>query len=130
MKGIVLGLCQWKDDLLWYQGMIWILKEERIRKTLIAKHQDPPQAGHGGTAKTTEVINQRYYGPKIRENIKRFIKNCDTCQRTKVVRHAPNELLQSNNTPDRPHQQNVKTTPGPPRGVMVPLVLLVHLDPP
>ena len=26
------------------------------------------------------------------------------------------------------HQQNVKTTPGPPRGVMVPLVLLVHLD--
>ena len=28
------------------------------------------------------------------------------------------------------HQQNVKTTPGPPRGVMVPLVLLVHLDPP
>jgi len=28
------------------------------------------------------------------------------------------------------HQENVKTTPGPPRGVMVPLVLLVHLDPP
>jgi len=28
------------------------------------------------------------------------------------------------------HQQNVKTSPGPPRGVMVPLVLLVHLDPP
>ena len=28
------------------------------------------------------------------------------------------------------HQQNVKTTPGPPRGVMVPLVLLVHLYPP
>ena len=28
------------------------------------------------------------------------------------------------------HQQVVKTTPGPPRGVMVPLVLLVHPDPP
>jgi len=28
------------------------------------------------------------------------------------------------------HQQNVKPTPGPPRGVMVPLVLLVHPDPP
>ena len=31
------------------------------------------------------------------------------------------------------HQENVKTTPGPPRGVMVPLVplvLLVHPDPP
>jgi len=28
------------------------------------------------------------------------------------------------------HQQNVKTSPGPPREVMVPLVLLVHPDPP
>ena len=30
------------------------------------------------------------------------------------------------------HQQNVKTSPGPPRGpgVMVPLVLLAHPDPP
>jgi len=32
--------------------------------------------------------------------------------------------------PCRQHQQNVKTSPGPPRGVMVPLVLLVHPDPP
>ena len=28
------------------------------------------------------------------------------------------------------HQQNVKTSPGPPTGVMIPLVLLVHPDPP
>jgi len=28
------------------------------------------------------------------------------------------------------HQQNVKTTPGPPRGVLVRLVRLVHPDPP
>jgi len=28
------------------------------------------------------------------------------------------------------HQQNVKTSPGPPRGFMVTLVLLVHPDPP
>ena len=33
-------------------------------------------------------------------------------------------------TDDFMHQPNVKTTPGPPRGVMVPLVLLVHPDPP
>ena len=102
MKGIALGLCQWKDGLLWYQGKIWIPKDEEIRTTLIAKHHEPPQAGHGGTAKTTELISRRYYWPKIREDIKRFIKNCDTCQRTKVVRHARYGLLQSNKAPDRP----------------------------
>jgi len=102
MKGVALGLCQWKDDLLWYQGKIWIPNDEGIRTALIAKHHEPPQAGHGGTAKTTELINRRYYWPKIREDIKRFIKNCDTCQRTKVVRHSPYGLLQSNEALDRP----------------------------
>jgi len=89
MKGIALRLCQWKDGFLWYQGKIWIPNEEGIQTTLIAKHHQPSKPEHGGTAKTTELISRRYYWPKIREDIKRFIKDCDTCQRTKVVRHAP-----------------------------------------
>jgi len=101
MKGIALGLYQWKNGLLWYQGKIWIAKDERIRTSLIAKHHEPPQEGHGGTAKTTELISRRYYWLNIREDIKQFIKNCDTCQRTKVVQHAPYGLLQSNEAPDR-----------------------------
>jgi len=104
MKGIGLGLGQWKDDLLWYQGRIWILKDEGIRTTLITKHHELQQTGHGGRAKTTELISQRYYWPKIREDIKQFIIKCDTCQRTKVVRHSPYGLLQSNEAPDRPWQ--------------------------
>jgi len=102
MKGVALGLCQWKDSLLWYQGKIWIPNDEGIRTALIAKHDDPPEAGHRGTAKTTKLINRRYYWPNIREDIKRFIKNYDTCQRTKGVRHAPYGLLQSNEATDRP----------------------------
>jgi len=57
MKGIALGLCQWKDGLLSYHGKIWIPKDDGIRTTLIAKHHEPPQAGHGGTAKTTELTS-------------------------------------------------------------------------
>jgi len=34
--------------------------------------------------------------------MKRFITNCDTCQRTKVVQHAPYRLLHSEEAPDRP----------------------------
>jgi len=102
MKGIALGLSQWKASLFWYQGKIWIAKDEGIQTTLSAKHHERPQAGHGGMAKTTELISRRYYWPKIREDIKRLIKYCDTCQRSKVVRHAPYGLLQSNEAPDRP----------------------------
>jgi len=57
MKGIALGLCQWKDSLLWYPRKIWIPNEEEIQTALIARHYEPLPAGHGGTAKTTGLIN-------------------------------------------------------------------------
>jgi len=102
MKGIALGLCQWKDGLLWYQGKICIPNQEGIRTTLMAKYHEAPKAGHGGKAKTTELMNRRYYWSKIREHIKRFIKNCDTCQRINVVRQAPYGLLRPTEALDRP----------------------------
>jgi len=102
MKGIALGLCKWKYGLLWYEGKIWIPNDEGIRTALMAKYRNPPHAGYGGTGKTTDLINRRYYWAKIREDIKRFIKDCDTCQRTKVVRHTPYGLLESNEAPDQP----------------------------
>jgi hypothetical protein len=104
MKGIPLGLCQWKEGYLWYQNKIWIPDNEPLRSAIIRKQHDVPQAGHGGTAKTTELIQRRYYWPKMRETIKRYVKNCDTCQRIKVVRHAPYGLLQSNEIPMKPWQ--------------------------
>jgi len=58
MKGIALRLCQWEDDLLLYQGKIWIPNNKGLRTTLIAKHDDPPRTGHGRMAKTTALISR------------------------------------------------------------------------
>jgi len=56
MKGVALGLCQWKDEYLWHQGKIWVPNKEGIRTNLIRQHHGIPQAGHGGTAKKTELL--------------------------------------------------------------------------
>jgi len=37
----------------------------------------------------------------MRDKIKRYVKNCHTCQRTKVVRHAPYGLMKPNEAPNR-----------------------------
>ena len=65
MKGVALGLCQWKDGYLWHQGKIWIPNSEGIRTNLIRRHHDILQAGHGGTAKTTDLVQSKYYWPKM-----------------------------------------------------------------
>jgi len=38
----------------------------------------------------------------MRNTIKQYVKNCDICQRTKVVRHAPYGLMKPNEAADRP----------------------------
>ena len=101
MKGVALGLCQWKDGYLWHQGKIWIPNKERIRTNPIQRHHEILQAGHGGTAKTAELIQRKYYWPKMRESSKQYVKNPDICPRTKVVRHTPYGLMKPNEAPDR-----------------------------
>jgi len=102
MKGIALALCQWKNGYLWHQGKIWVPNNEEIRVDLIGRHHDIPQAGHGGMAKTTDLLQRTYYWPHMRDTIKQYINNCDTCQRTKVVRHAPYGLMKPNEALNRP----------------------------
>ena len=53
MKRLGLGLCQWRDDLLYFQGQIWIPNHQGIRMTLIIKHHDPPPAHTAERQKTT-----------------------------------------------------------------------------
>ena len=102
MKGVALGQCEWKDERLWYQGKIWIPNNEELRMSLIRKNHDDHLAGHGGTAKTTELDSRQYYWPGLREMIKQYVKNCNICQRSKVVQHAPYGMLQSNEVPTQP----------------------------
>jgi len=102
MKGVAIGLCQWRDEYLWHQGKIWVPHEEGIRTNLIRQHHDIPHVGHGGTAKTTELLQRKYDWPHMRDTIKQYVKNCDICQRRKVVRHAPYGPMKPNEALDRP----------------------------
>ena len=35
LQVVALGLCQWKDNLLWYNNRIWVPNEEKIRTKII-----------------------------------------------------------------------------------------------
>src|SRR5437879_7878906 len=35
MKGVALGMYQWRDRKLWYQGKVWVPEDEKIRTTII-----------------------------------------------------------------------------------------------
>jgi hypothetical protein len=50
--------------------------------------------------KTTEQITRNYWWPGLRWEVKRYIKGCEACQRTKARRTAPHGSLNPNEVPE------------------------------
>ena len=60
--------------------------------------------GHPGRAKSLELLQRKYYWPRIRNDVMRYIQNCHTCQRSPTSRHAPHRVLRPLAVPDKPWQ--------------------------
>ena len=71
--------------MLHYQGLFFILKAIRLK--LISCHYNNPLAEHFGIKKTCKLLTQKYYCTIFRQNDKAYIKGCDGCLASKVVRH-------------------------------------------
>jgi hypothetical protein len=62
-----------------------------LRNKIIKNFHDSPAAGHGGIAKTLHRIRCLFYWPKMVENVKTYVNNCEICKMTK----APNKPLRA-----------------------------------
>lgn len=89
-----LALCEVDSDgQLQYKGLYYVPNDKDLRLKILKDYHDHPSAGHGGQAATFELINRNFWWPKMRQDIAQYIRNCDTCQRIKPVRHSPYGLL-------------------------------------
>lgn len=73
-----------------------------LRSLVIQEHHAPHLAGHLGQDKTADLVRRHYYWPNQDTDIRRFVHQCDTCQRIKTPAHKPHGLLQPLPPPSRP----------------------------
>jgi hypothetical protein len=99
---IALGLCEEKDGLLTYDGLIWIPDDDELRIRILRDHHDSQVAGHPGRARTLQLVSRSFYWPHQRKYVNRYVDHCDTCKRIKPIRHAPFGLLKPLTPPHRP----------------------------
>jgi hypothetical protein len=95
-------LCEEKNGLLTYEGLIWIPQDDELHLQIRHDHHDALVASHPGRAQTLELISRKYYWPHQRQYVPRYVDNCDTCKRIKPIRHAPFGLLKPLQLPTRP----------------------------
>lgn len=62
-------------------------RDERL--DLIRQNHDVPTSGHLGTYKTRGRLAARYYWPKMKYDVNKYVRCCQTCAATKPEQKAP-----------------------------------------
>uniref|UniRef100_A0A670IL45 Gypsy retrotransposon integrase-like protein 1 n=1 Tax=Podarcis muralis TaxID=64176 RepID=A0A670IL45_PODMU len=90
-----------RNGALYYKGALYI-PEGELRGRILKQLHDSPTAGHFGQHKTMWLVTREFWWPKVREDVKEYVRGCDQCQRAKGERRAPAGLLEPLPTPERP----------------------------
>lgn len=77
-----------------------IPKEDR-RNIIVAAHV-PSTSGHMGVFKTFARLAEKYYWPKMRNDVADFVRKCKVCASYKVSQEIPADKMASHPKPDRP----------------------------
>jgi hypothetical protein len=93
-----------ENGLLLHNGKLAITRDDNLHTRLIQEVYSQCSFAHPGRTKTLRLLKDRYYWPRMDDDIQRFLQNCATCRRTKVPRDKTPGLLQSLPIPDRPWQ--------------------------
>lgn len=62
--------------------------------SLLLEYHATPLGGHLGIAKTTHRLESNFFWKSLKADVKRFIKECVTCQQNKNLHTRPSGLLQ------------------------------------
>jgi hypothetical protein len=100
-KKISLSDCEFRENRLYYRSRLVIPDNDELKVKLLRHVHDSPMGGHPGRAKTLEVLQRQYYWPLMHETIRRYVKSCHTCSRTKASREKYHGLLKPLPVPER-----------------------------
>ena len=82
-------------------GRIWIPAFEPLLTRLIQSIHDSPLSGHPGRESTRELFAREYTWPGMTQDVRRFVRNCNTCDKSKIWREQKYGLLKPLPIPER-----------------------------
>jgi hypothetical protein len=77
-----------------YKDRIYLPEGGTARAQILRTHHDDPLAGHFGARRTLELIQRKYYWPRLHGDVKDYVATCTLCPRVKSARHKPYGELQ------------------------------------
>ena len=93
---------QLKDGLWWMGYRVAVPNVPGLRRSILYELHDAPCSGHPGEAKTLRAVQNWYWWPSWRADVKQYVATCTSCQRNKSSNPPPYRLLNPLPIPERP----------------------------
>ena len=84
-----------------WRGRIWIPAFESLQTQLIQSIHDSPLSGHSGRESTRELLACEYTWSDMTQDVRRFVRNCNICGKSKIWREQKHGLLKPLPIPER-----------------------------
>lgn len=81
---------------------MYVPRNKELRADIIKAHHDSLAAGRPGHWKTHELISRDYFWPSMRNDVRKYVEACQTCQHVKYDRSRPAAPLHPNPVPEGP----------------------------
>ena len=83
------AICEWffQYNLLYYFHIIYVSDETIMKAKILRLHHDDFLTKHFEIKKTHSLLQKKFYWLRMLKDIKKYIQNCDVCQRVKTFRH-------------------------------------------
>jgi transposase InsO family protein len=91
-----------QNGLILFKNRIYLGPQCILKQKVLSLIHDSPLRGHSGYLKTLQRAKRDWYWQGMKQDIKTYIKDCDTCQRIKTETTKPAGLLQPLSIPYRP----------------------------
>ena len=90
------------NGFLLYKDRFYLGSQCSLKPLVLTHVHSSPVAGHSGFLKSFHRAKQEFYWKGMKSDIKKFIRECDVCQRIKAETVAPTGLLQPLAIPTKP----------------------------
>ena len=93
-----------ENKLLYFTGRKLYVPSSKLRRELLKETHDTKWVGHPREERTLALLARSFHWPKMKEDVKAYVKTCHVCQVYKIERKKETSLLQPLPIPERPCQ--------------------------
>lgn len=105
LKVSVAECCTDNAGFMLFRGRRWAPNHEPLRTKLLGTAHTSLLTGHPGREETYTVLSREFFWPNMAKDVRKFVRNCDVCGRTKAWRDKKKGALKPLPVPDRPWQE-------------------------